>query len=64
MERYGIIFIAAILLIAFIIAIIEGVFKALFHFIVGLFTGAGIYGIITVVCIIILIIAIVYIVSN
>lgn len=64
MERLFIIMLVLVLIGAFIVAVIEGIFKAFYQLIIGLFTGAGIYGIITVVSIVVLIIAIIYIVNN
>ena len=64
MERLFIILLVLIFIGAFIVAVIEGIFKALYQLIVGLFAGAGIYGIITVVCVAIFIVAVVYIIKS
>ena len=64
MERLFIILLVLIFIGAFIVAVIEGIFKAFYQLIVGLFTGAGIYGIITVVCVAVFIVAVIYIIKS
>ena len=56
--------IIALCIVAVILGAIAGIFSFLIALLVELFTGAGIYGIITVVCAIIFIIAVVYIVKG
>ena len=64
MEKLIIFLWVLIFVAAFIIVLIEGIVKLLFQLLVTMFTGAGIYGIITVVSIVVFIIAIVYIINN
>ena len=64
MEKLFIILLTLIFIGAFIVAVVEGIFKALCQLIVGLFSGAGIYGIITVVCVVIFIVAVIYIIKS
>ena len=64
MENFFIFLLVVIAIVAFIIALVGSIMKGLFELLCGLFTGAGIYGIITVVCIIIFIIAVVYIIKG
>lgn len=49
---------------AAILGTIAGIFSFLIALLVELFTGAGVYGIITVICAIIFIIAVVYIIKS
>lgn len=51
-------------LAAAILGAIAGIFSFLLDLLVEIFTGAGIYGIITVVCVIIFIIAVRYIING
>ena len=51
-------------LAAVILGAIAGIFSFLIELLVELFTGADVYGIITVVCVIIFIIAVRYIVND
>ena len=51
-------------LAAVVLGAIAGIFSFLLDLLVELFTGAGIYGIITVVCAIVFIIAVVYIIKG
>ena len=64
MENFFIFLLVVIAIIAFIIALVGSIMKGLFELLCSLFTGAGIYGIITVVCIVIFIIAVVYIIKS
>ena len=64
MENFFIFLLVVIAIVAFIIALVGSIMKGLFELLCGLFTGAGIYGIITVVCIVIFIIAVVYIIKG
>ena len=64
MENFFIFLLVVIAIVAFIIALIGSIMKGLFELLCGLFTGAGIYGIITVVCLVIFIIAVVYIIKG
>jgi len=71
MDKLFIFLLFLIFVAAFIIALIEGIFKGLLELIGGLyetisslFAGAGIYGIITVVGIVVFIISIIYIINN
>lgn len=51
-------------LAAAILGAIAGIFSFLIDLLAELFTGAGVYGIITVVCVIIFIIAVRYIIND
>ena len=64
MENFFIFLLVVIAIVAFIIALVGSIMKGLFELLCGLFAGAGIYGIITVVCIVIFIIAVVYIIKG
>lgn len=64
MENFFIFLLVVIAIVAFIIALVGSIMKGLFELLCGLFTGAGIYGIITVVSIVIFIIAVVYIIKG
>jgi len=64
MENFFIFLLVVIALVAFIIALVGSIMKGLFELLCSLFAGAGIYGIITVVCIVIFIIAVVYIIKS
>ena len=64
MENFFIFSLVVIAIVAFIIALIGSIMKGLFELLCGLFAGAGIYGIITVVCVVIFIIAVVYIIKG
>ena len=64
MENFFIFLLVGIAIVAFIIALIGSIMKGLFELLCGLFAGAGIYGIITVVCVVIFIIAVVYIIKG
>lgn len=64
MENFFIFLLVVITLVAFIIALVGSIMKGLFELLCSLFAGAGIYGIITVVCIVIFIIAVVYIIKS
>ncbi len=64
MENFFIFLLVVIAVVTFIIALVGSIMKGLFELLCGLFAGAGIYGIITVVCIVIFIIAVVYIIKG
>ena len=64
MENFFIFLLVVIAIVAFIIALIGSIMKGLFELLCGLFAGAGIYGIITVVCVVIFIMAVVYIIKG
>ena len=64
MENFFIFLLVVIAIVTFIIALIGSIMKGLFELLCGLFAGAGIYGIITVVCVVIFIIAVVYIIKG
>ena len=51
-------------LAAAVLGAIAGIFSFLIDLLVEIFTGAGIYGIITVVCVIIFVIAVRYIIND
>ena len=64
MENFFIFLLVVIAVIAFAVALAQSIIKGLFELLCGLFAGAGIYGIITVVCIVIFIILVVYIIKG
>lgn len=64
MENFFIFLLVIIAVVAFAVALAQSIIKGLFELICGLFAGAGIYGIITVVCIVIFIIAVIYIIKG
>ena len=64
MENFFIFLLVVIAIVAFIIALIGSIMKGLFELLCGLFAGAGIYGISTVVYVVLFIIAVVYIIKG
>lgn len=64
MEKLFTLLLVLIFVVAFIVALVGGIIKALFELLCGLFAGAGIYGIITVVGIAVFIIAVIYIIKG
>lgn len=64
MENFFIFLLVVIAVVAFFVALVGSIIKGLFELLCGLFAGAGIYGIITVVCIVIFIILVVYIIKG